>query len=170
VTRYQDCCREDGHRPPLMTPPYHPELQPIEELWRDVKCSVAGTRTMTVLRTHVEDAFREYGTAAKTKNKMKRARECEIKHREEGVYAEVIDLTGADESDDEYYIIENDTECCDYIDIVFAVSTVSWLTDIVFLSTDIVFLSYSRHAVSTKVIIVIRILQIFKSIHVVRIT
>ena len=47
------------------------------------ECSVArkfaGTRTMTVFRTHVEDSFREYGTAAKTKNRMKRARarECE---------------------------------------------------------------------------------------------
>ena len=117
VTRFQDCCREDGHRPPLMTPPYHPELQPIEELWRDVKCSVArkfaGTRTMTVLKEHVENAFREYGTAAKTKNKMKRARENEKKYREKGVYAEVIDLTGADESEDEYDIIENDSESDD---------------------------------------------------------
>lgn len=37
ITRFQECCKRDGHRPPLMTPPYHPELQPIEELWWDVK-------------------------------------------------------------------------------------------------------------------------------------
>ena len=96
-----------------MTPPYHPELQPIEELWRDVKCSVArkfaGTRTMTVLRSHVEEAFRHYGTAAKTVNKISRARANEKKYREKGVYADVIDLTGADESEDEQDIIENDS-------------------------------------------------------------
>jgi hypothetical protein len=30
-------CETNGHYPPLWTPPYHPELQPIEHLWRDVK-------------------------------------------------------------------------------------------------------------------------------------
>ena len=113
ITRFQECCKRDGHRPPLMTPPYHPELQPIEELWRDVKCSVArklaGTRTMTVLRSHVEEAFRHYGTAAKTVNKISRARANEKKYRVKGVYADVIDLTGADESEDEQDIIESDS-------------------------------------------------------------
>ena len=80
---------------------------------------ISETRTMTVLRVHVENAFREYGTAAKTINKMKRARENEKKYREKGVYAEVIDLSmmmifsGADESEDEYDIIENDSESDD---------------------------------------------------------
>ena len=64
-------------------------------------------------RLHVENAFREYGTAAKTINKMKRARENEKKYREKGVYAEVIDLTGADESEGEYDMIENDSESDD---------------------------------------------------------
>ena len=74
---------------------------------------ISETRTMTVLRVHVENAFREYGPAAKTINKMKRARENEKKYREKGVYAEVIDLTGADESEDEYDIVENDSESDD---------------------------------------------------------
>jgi hypothetical protein len=34
-------CETNGHFPPLWTPPYHPELQPIEHLWRDVKQYVA---------------------------------------------------------------------------------------------------------------------------------
>jgi hypothetical protein len=96
-----------------MTPPYHPELQPIEELWRDVKCQVArkfaGTRTITQLRAHVEAAFRQYGTAEKTVNKVARARENEKKYRVKGVYADVIDLTGADESEDDFEIVENDS-------------------------------------------------------------
>jgi len=43
------------------TPPYHPELQHIEELWRDVKQYVArkyvGLRSMTDLRKHVLEGF-----------------------------------------------------------------------------------------------------------------
>ena len=71
----------------------------------------AGTRTMTVLRSHVEEAFRHYGTAAKTVNKISRARANEKKYRvyADGVYADVIDLTGADESEDEQDIIESDS-------------------------------------------------------------
>ena len=59
-------CEKWGHFPPLWTPPYHPELQPIEHLWRDVKQYVArkyvGGRTMTELYDQVREGFRLYGT------------------------------------------------------------------------------------------------------------
>ena len=51
----------------LLTPPYHPELQPIEKLWRDVKMFVArefaGTRKMSELWVHVLEGFKRYGGA-----------------------------------------------------------------------------------------------------------
>eukprot|EP00237_Pycnococcus_provasolii_P002599 CAMPEP_0119197360 /NCGR_PEP_ID=MMETSP1316-20130426/13709_1 /TAXON_ID=41880 /ORGANISM="Pycnococcus provasolii, Strain RCC2336" /LENGTH=180 /DNA_ID=CAMNT_0007193157 /DNA_START=46 /DNA_END=584 /DNA_ORIENTATION=+ len=52
-----------GHKC-LFTPPYHPELQPIEKLWRDVKMYVArkfvGERNMKELWSQVLDGFRIY--------------------------------------------------------------------------------------------------------------
>jgi len=57
-------CETNGHFPPLWTPPYHPELQPIEHLWRDVKQYVArkyiGGRNMTELKEQVKAAFLKY--------------------------------------------------------------------------------------------------------------
>ena len=79
LTRVQQLCKEWGHMKPIMTPPYHPELQPIEKLWRDVKMYVArkfvGTRNMTELTQHVREAFRKYGTVDATVGKMKDALE-----------------------------------------------------------------------------------------------
>lgn len=117
LTRFQECCQNGDKNgkyfQPIMTPPYHPELQPIEELWRDVKCLVArkfaGARTVRELREHVEDGFKLYGTAEKTKNKIKRARDNETRYIEKGVYADVVDLTLSDESEDDNDIVENDS-------------------------------------------------------------
>ena len=57
-----------------LTPPYHPESQPIEKLWRDVRMhvarQVAGTRSMKVLEVQVKQCFRMYGTVDATKAKM----------------------------------------------------------------------------------------------------
>ena len=62
----EQLCKEQRHHI-LLTPPYHPELQPIEKLWRNVKMYVArefaGTRTMPELWAHVRAGFEKYGTA-----------------------------------------------------------------------------------------------------------
>jgi len=64
VTHVEQLCKEHRHHL-LLTPPYHPELQPIEKLWRNVKMFVAreyaGTRTMPELWQHVREAFVKYG-------------------------------------------------------------------------------------------------------------
>jgi transposase len=95
-THAQALLEQWGHPPPLMTPPYHPELQPIEELWRDAKQftarEFAGTRDMPALNKHIREGFNIYGTAAHCANKVKRAREHERRFREEGVYGEAVDV------------------------------------------------------------------------------
>lgn len=77
ITRVQKMCKDKRHFPPLLTPPYHPELQPIEDLWRDVKGLVVrqylGGRTMSELKTHVTDAFKRYGSAAACAGKIAEA-------------------------------------------------------------------------------------------------
>lgn len=99
-------CEQWGHFKPLITPPYHPELQPIEELWRDVKQSVArkfiGLRNITELRNHVLEGFLHYGTKEKSQNKINRAIAQEKRYREEDVYAPVIDLTEMSDDDTDY--------------------------------------------------------------------
>ena len=66
VTHVEQLCKENGHHL-LFTPPYHPELQPIEKLWRNVKMFVAreyaGSRTVPELWIHVRQAFTKYGAA-----------------------------------------------------------------------------------------------------------
>jgi transposase len=66
ITRAAEILRAAGHEAPLLTPPYHPELQPIEKLWRDVKMYVARQystgRTFTQLIDQVLEGFRRYGT------------------------------------------------------------------------------------------------------------
>ena len=85
-TRVQQLCEKYKHPHPLMTPPYCPQFQPIEELWRDVKMYVArcfvGNRNMKTLQAQVLAGFKEYGTAEHTKNKVRRAREAEVKEEE----------------------------------------------------------------------------------------
>jgi len=113
VTRCTKLCKDWGHYPPLFTPPYHPELQPIERLWRDVKQYVSreftGTRTVTVLREHVIAGFRKYGSAASCAGRIRKAVEEEDLYVREGVYAEVIDLTLLDDdSDDELELAEDE--------------------------------------------------------------
>jgi transposase len=112
LTRVQQLCKEWGHMKPIMTPPYHPELQPIEKLWRDVKMYVArefaGTRNMEDLKRHTKEGFRKYGTVEATAGKIEDALGWEKKYREEGVYAEVIDLTMLDDDTDDEVIIVDD--------------------------------------------------------------
>ena len=109
VTRLQYACKRWGHHV-IFTPPYHPELQPIEELWRDVKMYVArnfaGTRSMAELREHVFTGFRKYGTREHTQSKVARVREWERKYTEEGVFADPIDLTELDADIDDDVIID----------------------------------------------------------------
>jgi hypothetical protein len=96
ISRAGLLCREHGHHI-LLTPPYHPELQPIEELWRDVKMYVGrvncGSRTWTQLEDDVKAGFAKYGTAYHSARKMARARAHEANYVTHGVYAPVIDLT-----------------------------------------------------------------------------
>ena len=71
---------ERGHFPTLFTPPYHPELQPIEDLWRDVKQYVARqfsrTRTFKEMENNVVDAFKKYGTPESCRKYCKLAETC----------------------------------------------------------------------------------------------
>jgi len=115
LTRVQQLCQLNGHFKPLMTPPYHPELQPFEKLWRDVKMFVArkftGTRNMLELKLRILEVFAKYGTAEACVGKMKEARDWAKKYMEEGDYVEVIDLTLLDDdTDDEREKIESDCE------------------------------------------------------------
>jgi len=118
VTRCTKLCKDWGNYPPLFTPPYHPELQPIERLWRDVKQYVsrqfAGTRTVTELKEHVIDGFRKYGTVASCQGRIRKAIEEEVVYIREGVYSEVIDLTLLDdESDDEFEFADDELDVFD---------------------------------------------------------
>ena len=115
VTRAQQLCKKWGHFKPVMTPPYHPELQPIEKLWRDVKMYVArqfaGTRSMNELKQHVESGFRKYGTVEATVGKMQDAFTWESKYKNEGVYADVIDLTMLeDDTDNEIEYLDDESD------------------------------------------------------------
>jgi hypothetical protein len=100
---------------------YDTPLSPwITTDWRAVEgCQMscarrfAGARTVKELRQHVEDAFKIYGTAERTKNKIKRARDNERRYIERGVYADVVDLTLSDESEDDNDIVENDSSSDD---------------------------------------------------------
>jgi transposase len=105
ITRVQEICEANGHFPPLMLPPYHPELQPIEDLWRDVKQYVArnyrGGRTMEVLRTHVLEGFRRYGTRKSCSGYCELAKKNEKLYSDDGKYGTVIDLTDVNDPDDD---------------------------------------------------------------------
>jgi hypothetical protein len=83
VTRVQQLCKSRGHFKPLMTPPYHPELQPIEKLLRDVKMYVArqfaGTRPINELKEYVKSGFHKYGTVEATVRKMQDVFTLELK-------------------------------------------------------------------------------------------
>lgn len=80
---------------PLLTPPYHPELQPIEKLWRDVKMYVARRyrigRTFTELIAQTLEGFAKYGTVVHCASKVRDVRVEEEKYRQ-GKYGS-IDLT-----------------------------------------------------------------------------
>ena len=96
ISRAGLLCREHGHHI-LLTPPYHPELQPVEELWRDVKMYVGrvncGSRSWTQLEEDVKVGFTKYGTSYHPARKVARAWAHEASYVTRGVYPPVIDLT-----------------------------------------------------------------------------
>jgi hypothetical protein len=119
LTRVQQLLRQRGHFPPLMTPPYHPECQPIEDLWRDVKQYVAReygrNRTMGEMRLQVEKGFQLYGTPESCSKYWKESDDWCTKFVTLGVYSAVVDLSGPefddDDTDNEYSA--NDDELYD---------------------------------------------------------
>jgi len=108
-TRVDLILHQHGHPKCLMTPPYHPELQPIEELWRDVKMYVARlygrTRTMRILTAQVREGFTKYSTKEATVGKMRRMEEKVQLYTTQGCYNvpapdfDAIGLTGDDNDD-----------------------------------------------------------------------
>ena len=71
----------------------------------------AGTRSMNELTQHVKSGFRKYGTVEATTGKMQDAFSWELKYKNEGVYAEVIDLTLLeDDTDDEIDYLDDDSD------------------------------------------------------------
>ena len=103
VTRVEDLCKQWGWPMPIMTPPYHPELQPIERLWRDVKMYVArqfvGGRKVSELTVEVMEGFLKYGTTKETSaGRMAEAFEWERKYNEHCRY-DFVDLTNDDGDD-----------------------------------------------------------------------
>ena len=95
ITRATEILQHAGHMAPLLTPPYHPELQPIEKLWRDVKMYVARNysigRTFTQLMAQTLAGFAMYGTVEQCASKVRAVRVEEEKYRQ-GKYGS-IDLT-----------------------------------------------------------------------------
>ena len=70
----------------LLTPPYHPELQPIEMLWSNVKQRCArqysNGRTMAQLEAQLRAAFVEYGTADNCASLIAKVRKIEERYKE----------------------------------------------------------------------------------------
>ena len=102
-------CENYGHFPPLWTPPYHPELQPIELLWRTVKGYVArkyvGGRSMNELEAQVRDGFLKYGSAEFVSGHLMRdVLEFENKYKTEGYHRDVVPRSWDD------YILTEDAE------------------------------------------------------------
>jgi transposase len=100
-------CEAAGHFPPLWTPPYHPELQPIELLWRSVKGYVSrkyvGSRNMTTLDEQVREGFRKYGSAEFVSNHfIKQVLEFEHTYKTEGYNGDVVP-----DSWDDYILTED---------------------------------------------------------------
>jgi len=102
-------CANYSHFPPLWTPPYHPELQPIELLWRTVKGYIArkyvGGRSMNELEAQIRDAFLEYGSAEFVSDHLiKDILEFEVKYKTEGYFGDVVPRSWDD------YILTEDAE------------------------------------------------------------
>ena len=102
-------CENHGHFPPLWTPPYHPELQPIELLWRTVKGYVArkyvGGRSMNELEAQVRDGFIKYGSAEfVSEHLMRDVLEFENKYKTKGYNGDVVPRSW------DAYILSEDAE------------------------------------------------------------
>jgi hypothetical protein len=111
-TRVGEMIAKQGHHL-LYTPPYHPELQPIETLWRDVKMRIARKysrqRTMATLKDDIIESFRRYGSAANCQRKIAQAEVFEASYAEHGLYgSNPIDLTGDDEDEAEGHVEDVD--------------------------------------------------------------
>lgn len=98
VCHLTQLCTEYGHHF-LLTPPYHPELQPIEKLWRNVKEYVArlfsGNRAFNELWDQVRDGFLRYGTAEHCKHCVEEARSYEVRYSTVGMH--IFSVTAEDE-------------------------------------------------------------------------
>lgn len=118
VTRMEALLKAHGHFPPLLTPPYHPELQPIERFWRDVKMCVAreyaGRRSVIELRLQVKAGFIKYGTAKSRRGSFEKARAEEAKYKQLD-YIPVVEVANDlnDDSDIEDQGLEDDSESDD---------------------------------------------------------
>ena len=108
-------CEKAGHFSPLWTPPYHPELHPIELLWRDVKQHVArkyaGGRSMSELEEQVKEGFLLYGTAEWASTKLvPKCLEWENRYKIKGFNGDGIPPSWDD------YIIENENRLYEDLD------------------------------------------------------
>ena len=120
VTNTDQVCAENGHHV-LLTPPYHPELQPIEKLWRNVKMYVArkyaGTRSMVDLWIHVREAFERYGSPYFCAKNVADAKQFEELYNTPGAHklsvaedADDSDDNGSDSSSDVGFSSDDDSE------------------------------------------------------------
>ena len=104
-TRAGEMARLAGHRI-LYTPPYHPELQPIETLWRDVKMRLARKfargRTMAILYEEIVEGFHKYGKANNCHSKIAKAEAFEIEYSTHGLYgSKPVDVDAEDDDDED---------------------------------------------------------------------
>ena len=76
----------------------------------------AGIRAMNELTEHVKSRFCKYGTVKATSGKMQDVFTWELKYKNEGVYAEVIDFSLLeDDTDDkiDYLVDDSDSDIDD---------------------------------------------------------
>lgn len=117
ITYADQICLEHGHHI-LLTPPYHPELQPIEKLWRNVKNFVArmfaGNRSVNELWDHVRLGFSTYGTPFYCEKNVEDARKFEKLYSTPGAHALSLRIDGGDEEEEANSDIEEHyTSCSD---------------------------------------------------------
>ncbi len=85
---------DHGHRRPLFTPPYHPEVQPIEKLWRAAKAAVmlqwSGKRTMEQLMEQTLNALVECGIPDRLAKHFQKVRDVEDEIKRKPMYGQPI--------------------------------------------------------------------------------
>lgn len=84
MNRTERLCADKGMKV-VYTPPYHPELQPIELLWSTVKGAsaqeFAGNRTMSELKDQLLGEFRKWGQPEDRSKLIRKAMEFEEEYR-----------------------------------------------------------------------------------------